>query len=435
MKTEISELYHYFLQHPLVTTDTRNCPLGSIFFALRGESFDGNKFALLAIEKGCSLAVVDDPVYKGMANMFYVEDVLVALQQLANHHRKQLNIPIIGITGSNGKTTTKELVSSVLAKKFNVYFTQGNLNNHIGVPLTLLAMDSSTEMGVVEMGANHPGEIALLCEIAEPDFGIITNIGKAHIEGFGSYEGVRRTKGELYDHLLQKNGSVFVNGNDEVLTGMSSHMRRVLYGVECTEAMVSGSDVCVSPFLSFSWSRKEGNAVSHVQSQMVGTYNVDNFLAAVAVGKWFGVVDEYINQALSDYTPVNNRSQLIHGENNTVLMDAYNANPSSMAVALDNFNAISHPQKIAVIGSMKELGHVSEEEHQRVVEMLRMANVMKVYLVGDEFSFAVGQPGMTVFNKVDELIDQLKQVPLKEAFILVKGSRGNKLETILPFIQ
>ena len=435
MKTEISELYHYFLRHPLVTTDTRNCPLGSIFFALRGESFDGNKFALLAIEKGCSLAVVDDPVYKGMANMFFVEDVLVALQQLANHHRKQLNIPIIGITGSNGKTTTKELVSSVLAKKYKVYFTPGNLNNHIGVPLTLLAMDSSTEMGVVEMGANHPGEIALLCEIAEPDFGIITNIGKAHIEGFGSYEGVRKTKGELYDHLSQKNGVVFVNANDEVLMGMSSHMQRELYGIDRPEAMVSGSDVCVSPFLSFSWNGKDGNAVSHVQSQMVGTYNVDNFLAAVAVGKWFGVADEDINQALSDYTPVNNRSQLIHGENNTVLMDAYNANPSSMAVALENFNAISHPQKIAVIGSMKELGHVSEEEHQRVVEMLRTANVMKVYLVGDEFSFADGQPGMTVFNKVDELIEQLKQVPLKDAFILVKGSRGNKLETILPFIQ
>ncbi|WP_245934899.1 UDP-N-acetylmuramoyl-tripeptide--D-alanyl-D-alanine ligase [Breznakibacter xylanolyticus] len=419
-----------------MTTDSRQCPSGSLFFALRGENFDGNRYAASALEKGCSLAVVDDVELSGKPGMFYVEDVLVALQQLANHHRRVLGLPIIGITGSNGKTTTKELVASVLSMKYKVYYTQGNLNNHIGVPLTLLSMNKHTQIGVVEMGANHPGEIAELCRIAEPDFGVITNVGKAHIEGFGSFEGVRQTKGELYDFIRATNGTLFVNADDDMLMKMSDHLTRVTYGVNDNAAEVQGRNMDVNPFLLFQF-RSGVNANWHdVQSKMVGKYNISNFLVAAAIGQFFQVDDIEVAWALSSYVPENNRSQLINGVHNRVLMDAYNANPSSMQVALENFKDIRHPFKVAIIGAMKELGHISDEEHKKVVRYLLGGAFHLVCLVGEEFETVEIESNMAHrFAKVDDLVAWLKDHPLKDAFVLVKGSRGNKLEQALPYLQ
>lgn len=435
MDSIIIELYKQFQKFPVITTDSRNCPAQSIFFALKGDSFDGNEYAHQALNKGCRLAVVDNITLADSPGMIYVESVLSTLQQLANYHRKQLNIPIIAITGSNGKTTTKELIARVLSEKFSVQFTLGNLNNHIGVPLTLLKMDNTTTIGVVEMGANHPGEIKELCEIAEPQYGLITNIGKAHIEGFGSYEGVRNTKKELYDYIISNKGTVFVNSDDSVLVEMSQQINRLTYGTN-NSASVIGENVIVDPYLRFSWRNNVADtSVFTICTQMVGKYNLDNYLAAICIGKHFGIAEDNINAALSDYTPVNNRSQLIKGSSNQILMDAYNANPSSMKVAIENFMAIEHPLKVAILGGMRELGNISEIEHERLIQSIDFKQIKEVYLIGDEFNSISINQQIHHYNSLPELIEHLQEQPIKNSLILVKGSRGNKLETLLPYIQ
>lgn len=429
---EISKLYNIYKQYSLVTTDSRNCPKNAIFFALKGAHFNGNRFAKDALNSGCAYAVVDE--WDGMPNderLIVVNDVLVTLQKLANYHRRKLKIPIIGITGTNGKTTTKELVSAILSKEFNVAFTEGNLNNHVGVPLTLLSMNRKHEMGVIEMGANHPGEIKQLCDIAEPNFGLITNIGKAHIEGFGSFENIRKTKGELYDFIREHGGKVFVNSDDDLLCEMSEGMDRILYGGNNPELFVSGKLYSAHPFLEFDWNFFEHTY--HVKTRLVGAFNFDNALAAVAIGKYFGINAQYISEALEEYVPRNNRSQFERTQKNDLIIDAYNANPTSMKAALDFFVKIpSALPKAVIVGEMKELGNISKEEHADLLKFISEQSFAKVYLVGEIFNES--DPPFPVFNTVEELIAELEEHPLEGHYVLLKGSHAVQLEKAIPHL-
>lgn len=430
---EIADLYRIFLQHPIISTDSRVCPPGSIFFALKGENFNGNRFAESALEIGAAYAVVDEWDDKPLkSNILVVHDVLQTLQKLANYHRKKLKIPIIGVTGTNGKTTTKELAAVILAKEFKVAFTQGNYNNHIGVPLTLLSMDETHEIGVVEMGANHPGEIKELCEIADPDIGIITNIGKAHIEGFGSYENIKKTKCELYDYIRNKEGKVFVNKDNPALYEMSEGMNRILYGRDNPELFVSGTLSAETPFLHFDWNFFEHP--NRVKTHLVGEYNLDNALAAVSIGKYYGINADFISQALEEYMPKNNRSQFERTEHNDLIVDAYNANPTSMKAALEFFVKIpSELPKAAILGEMKELGNISKEEHEKLIAFLNKNKLNKVFLVGDSFVGLAGLQGgdYFVFQSVEKLNEYLSQQPLKGYYILLKGSHSVHLEKVI----
>ena len=399
----IQQLYQLFLQHPVVTTDSRDVPAGSIFFALKGETFDGNQYASAALEQGAAYAVVDDPAVAAGSSMVLVSDVLQALQQLACYHRRQLGTTVIGITGTNGKTTTKDLIASVLKKKYNVLYTQGNFNNHIGVPKTLLQLTADHEMAVIEMGANHPGEIKTLVEIACPDYGIITNVGKAHLEGFGSFEGVIRTKGELYDYLRQHGGTAFINGGNEHLKGISQGLTLVTYqacpnssesGENCpsspnpSESEVTGRLIDCNPFVQFGW-QASGAEPQTVQTHLIGSYNLDNLLAAACIGTFFGVAPTDISTALGDYQPSNNRSQLTVTADNRLIVDAYNANPTSMAAALDNFSHIGADHKMVILGDMKELGTVSQSEHKKILDKLAATpDIEQIWLVGEEFAKA-----------------------------------------------
>lgn len=429
---EISELYNIYKQYPVVTTDTRNCPKNSIFFALKGANFNGNRFAGEALETGCAYVVVDE--CEGMPTderIIVVDNVLKALQKLANYHRRKLKIPIIAITGTNGKTTTKELVAAILSKEFNVAFTQGNFNNHIGVPLTLLSMTENHEMGVVEMGANHPGEVKQLCDIAVPNFGLITNIGKAHIEGFGSFENIRKTKGELYDFIREHGGKVFVNSDDDLLCEMSEGMDRLLYGRNNSELFVSGKLYSAHPFLEFDWNFFEHTY--HVKTRLVGAFNFDNALAAVAIGKYFGINAQYISEALEEYVPRNNRSQFERTQKNDLIIDAYNANPTSMRAALDFFVKIpSALPKAVIVGEMKELGDISKEEHADLLKFISEQPFAKTYLVGEIFNES--DPPFPVFNTVEELIAELEEHPLEGHYVLLKGSHAVHLEKAIPYL-
>ena len=381
---EIEELYSRFQVCGTVTTDSRHCPQGSMFIALKGETFNGNAFAAQALAQGFRYAVVDEPEYARGESYILVDDCLQVLQQLANYHRRQLKTPIIGITGTNGKTTTKELVSSVLSKKYKVLFTQGNLNNHIGVPLTLLRLNKEHEMAVVEMGANHPGEIKALVQIAEPDYGLITNVGKAHLLGFGSFEGVIKTKGELYDFLREKgNATIFIQNENSYLNAIAHGLHCVRYG-QASGLFVSGKLLSCSPFLAFEW-MSEGNTYP-VQTHLIGAYNLDNALASVAIGKYFDVAPEDICEALSTYMPQNNRSQLVDTGRNKLIVDAYNANPTSMMAALENFRQVQAPHKMVILGDMKELGEASLEEHRKIVFFLDGCRFDRVMLAGTEFN-------------------------------------------------
>ena len=421
---EISTLYNYFKECGCVTTDTRNCPEGSMFIALKGETFNGNAFACQALEKGCRYAVVDEAKYADAENIILVDDCLKTLQALAREHRRQMGTRIIGITGTNGKTTTKELIATVLQKKYNVLYTQGNLNNHIGVPLTLLGLKEEHELAVVEMGANHPGEIRTLVNIAEPDCGLITNVGKAHLEGFGSFEGVVRTKSELYDYLRAKeNAFIFLDKDNEVLCQSASGLEAIGYGMEGEELYVKGKLHACAPFLAFEW-RHEGE--SHdVQTHLIGAYNVKNALAAIAIGCRFGVPAEDICEALNNYIPSNNRSQLTETADNHLIVDAYNANPTSMRAALENFRLMEVPHKVAVLGDMKELGEGSMEEHRQIVSLLTTLGLEKVILVGAEFGKVCGD-----FEHYPD-VEVVKQIFAKDKpkgkFILIKGSNSMKL--------
>lgn len=424
---ETSQLYKYFLECGKVTTDTRDCPEGSMFIALKGASFNGNTFASQAIAGGCRYAVVDEAEYANDAEgrILLVDDCLKALQDLAAWHRRTLGTRMIGITGTNGKTTTKELIAAVLKEKYNVLYTQGNLNNHIGVPLTLLKLTPEHEMAVVEMGANHPGEIKTLVNIACPDYGIITNVGKAHLEGFGSFDGVIRTKGELYDYLRDNGGKIFIQNENPYLNSIAGGLECIRYGAE-EGLYVSGKVLSCSPFLSFIW--KSEDKGHEVQTHLIGSYNVDNALAAVAIGRYFGVADDAICHALSSYEPRNNRSQLVEAGGNSYVIDAYNANPTSMAAALENFRMIDAGHKMVILGDMKELGEASLEEHQKVVDMLARYGFDRVILVGPEFGKTAN--AFEHYNNADDVYQVLSSAMPKGYMILIKGSNSMKLAAL-----
>ena len=424
MNMEISTLYNYFKQCGRVTTDTRNCPEGSMFIALKGETFNGNSFAHQALEKGCRYAVVDEPQYADSENIILVDDCLKALQVLAREHRRQMGTSIIGITGTNGKTTTKELIATVLQKRYNVLYTQGNLNNHIGVPLTLLNLTKEHELAVVEMGANHPGEIHTLVHIAEPDCGMITNVGKAHLEGFGSFEGVVKTKSELYDYLRSKeNAFIFLDKDNEVLCQASAGLENIGYGMENDALYVSGKLHACAPFLAFEW--KHEGKTHDVHTHLIGSYNIKNALAAIAIGCHFGVPAEDICEALDNYIPSNNRSQLTETADNHLIVDAYNANPTSMRAALENFRLMEVPHKVAILGDMKELGEGSEEEHRQIVLLLTTLGLEKVILIGAEFGKV--KENFEHYPDVEAVRDIFTQNKPKGKFVLIKGSNSMKL--------
>jgi UDP-N-acetylmuramoyl-tripeptide--D-alanyl-D-alanine ligase len=357
--------------------------------------------------------------------------VLTCLQQLANYHRQQLGLPIIAITGTNGKTTTKELITAVLSGKYRIQATKGNLNNHIGVPLTLLSMNKNTEIGVVEMGASHPGEIKALCEIANPDFGLITNIGKAHLEGFGSFEGVIRTKSELYDFIRGKGGKCFLNTDNSLLVKQAQQIEQFSYG-QSDQYYLSGEIAESTPYLVAKVLFPKGWL--YLKSKLVGNYNLENLLAAACVGKYFGVDPLKIQSAIAEYTPSNNRSQFIQKQKNTIIMDAYNANPTSMLAALNNFVSIKHPHKCLILGDMLELGTSSEEEHQKIMDFIDSQNFDEVFLVGPNFKSAIGKEQKKKFDQVELLSNYLKAQPLENKLVLIKGSRGIHLENILELI-
>lgn len=422
----ISELYKLFQAHPVVTTDSRDCPEGAIFVALKGESFDGNKFAAMALDKGCAYAIVDEQEYATSERTILVDNCLKTLQALAREHRRQYQIPVIGITGTNGKTTTKELVSAVLSRKYNVLFTQGNFNNDIGVPKTLLRLNPTHEIAVVEMGASHPGDIKTLVEIVEPDFGIITNVGRAHLQGFGSFEGVVKTKGELYDFLRQRDGAkVFIHAENEHLIKIAHDLELIKYGMgDGGQLDVEGKVISCAPLLRFEW-RRRGGEWHDVKTHLIGSYNTLNMLAAATIGLHFGVSEKDICAALAEYMPSNNRSQLEETPYNHLIVDAYNANPTSMAAALVNFRDMEVEGKMAILGDMRELGEVSGEEHQKVVDFLVSSGLKNVWLVGEEF--AKTDCPFRKFKDVEEVKAAIRDHRPEGYYILIKGSNGIKL--------
>lgn len=411
-----------------VITDSRQIKPGCIFLALKGESFDGNTFALQALENGAQVAVIDNPKYVKNSQTLLVPDVLETLQKLANEWRKKFKIPIIGITGTNGKTTTKELVREVVAMKYKTHATSGNFNNHIGVPLTLLSMPADSQVAIIEMGANHLNEIAELCEIALPNLGIITNVGKAHLEGFGSFEGIVETKTGLYRSIKCRDGVVFVNSDNNLLILKSGLQRRVTYG-QRSNADFRGKILDSPSFLRLSYISENKEWV--LQTKLVGNYNFDNVMAAITVGKYLNVADELIKEAIEHYQPSNNRSQWIESANNQIIMDAYNANPSSMNVALENFRSLSANNKAVILGDMLELGEYSEEEHQKVIEMIETMNLAQAILIGPVFKSVCKSSSIQLFNNSDEAKVWLLNHKISESLILLKGSRGIKLEKVL----
>ena len=440
---DIKELYKLYQEHPCITTDSRDCPKGSIFLALKGASFNGNQFALQALEKGCAYAIVDErEVYEDAKNsrLILVNDCLQTFKDLAREHRRQFNIPVIGITGTNGKTTTKELIAAVLSQKYNVLYTQGNFNNDVGVPKTLFRLTNEHEIAVIEMGASHPGDIKTLVETVEPTCGLITNVGRAHLQGFGSFEGVVNTKCELYDFLRSRKDSlIFINADNEHLMeriGDNDDLWLSPYSTqpENRYTCISGEVISCDPFLKFRWREpqyvleQEGrsNKWHKVQTQLIGAYNIDNLLAAIAVGINFGVDRKKICEALENYAPSNNRSQMTVTQHNHLIVDAYNANPTSMQAALENFQLIQADRKMAILGKMGELGDVWKEEHQKVVNFLRKAQFYDVWLVGDEY-FELADCPFRRFHDVEDVKEAIGKQQPQGFYILIKGSNSNKL--------
>lgn len=430
MKMDIASLYRIYQEHPVVTTDSRKCPSGSMFFALRGDTFNGNQYAKQALEQGCAVAVVDDGsvVPPGDARFVLVDDVLSTLQQLAAWHRRQWGGPVVQVTGTNGKTTTKELLAAVLGRKYNVHYTQGNLNNHIGVPLTLLGLCAEHNLAVVETGANHPGEIAQLCGFAQADCGLITNVGRAHLEGFGSFEGVKHTKGELYDNLKARGKFIFLNAQDDDLRQMAEERGFCTSDEAHCKPYAEGRVSACAPFVEFQWREGEAQPWHTVSTHLVGAYNLANLRAAVTVGLHFGVPASDIEDALAAYVPTNSRSEWRNTDRNRLLVDAYNANPASMAAALDNFDLIEGENKMAILGDMRELGADSHKEHQRIVDRLEQMQLQEVWLVGSEFA-GVRHPFRS-FANVEEVKQKLAQRPLFGRTILIKGSNGIRLQQL-----
>jgi UDP-N-acetylmuramoyl-tripeptide--D-alanyl-D-alanine ligase len=426
----IEELYSIYSQHPIISKDSRNIPQGCLYFALKGEKFDGNKFAIESLKKGAAYAVVDDPKVAGSSNFLLVKDCLETLQLLANYHRKNLKIPIIGITGSNGKTTTKELISAVLNKKFKTLFTEGNYNNHIGVPLTILKINESHEIAVIEMGANHQGEIEFLSSICEPSHGMITNIGKAHLEGFGGVEGIKKGKSELYRFLEKTKGVVFLNNDDEVLKELSRSESPVMYGCSNSSYCI-GSLAETHPRLKGEWSCQYQSG--EITPTLYGEYNFYNILASICIGSYFGVESNRIDEAINSYESEMNRSQLIKKEDHTIYLDAYNANPSSVQLAIENFERNVEGSKVILLGDMFELGNESKAEHKKVVGYLEKSEMFdSCILVGAHFfNEKINNKKFHFFKETAEAKKWFQATTKKNKSFLMKGSRGMKMETIL----
>ena len=422
----VEDIYSRLKQCTGVTTDSRKCGPGLMFFALKGERFDGNEFVRGALEQGCPFAVMDNSALydKADSRMILVDNVLSTLQQVAAYHRRALDTTVIGITGTNGKTTTKELTAAVMSTTYNILYTQGNLNNSIGVPLTVLGLNARHDYAIVEMGASHPGDIKELVEVSQPDFGLITNVGKAHLLGFGSFEGVKRTKGELYDWLREHDGTAFVNRDNEHLQQMCAGLPLIEYGKPGQEGLlVEGEVLECNPFVKFRW-RTAGGSWHTVQTSLIGAYNVDNALAAITIGLKFGVSEENASQAVAGYKPQNNRSQLTETGRNSLVVDAYNANPTSMAAAIENFDMIKAQDKMLILGDMRELGQVSADEHRRIVDMLKQKGFEWVWLVGSEFAAAAAGSGFRLFADVDQVNKALEQEKITGKTILIKGSNS-----------
>lgn len=427
MKT-IEKIYQLFTKYPVISTDSRKIEKDCIFFALKGDNFNGNKYAKTAVEQGAVCAIIDELEYSIPNKTILVENVLKTLQNLANLHRKKLALPILAITGTNGKTTTKELVSAVLSEKFNVSFTQGNLNNHIGVPLTLLKMNHETELGIVEMGANHPGDIADLCAIAEPDYGIITNIGKAHLEGFGSFEGVIKTKSELYHYIKSKNGTIFFNRENPLLIELTADIKnKISYGNG--DADFNGELLSSPPFVHVKANFKKD--VLYLNTNLTGDYNFENILAASCIGNYFEVDPIAIQNALKKYYPQNNRSQLINKNGLKIIMDAYNANPTSMQASIKSFMSNSSNRSYMILGDMLELGEYSKDEHTSILELLKDYSEITVFTVGKNFLEITKNFNCQSFQNVETLCGFLQDNPITKGDILIKGSRGIQLEKVL----
>ena len=436
-KSSAEDIYSLYKKCRSVCTDTRQIRPGSLFFALKGENFDANTFAKEALEKGCSYAVVDNPKYADDEKIFLVEDCLQCLQKVAVLYRKDMIIPVIGVTGTNGKTTTKELLRSVLGQRYRVYATEGNLNNHIGVPLSLLSMPSDTEIAIIEMGASHPGEIAQLCRIALPTFGIITNIGEAHLEGFGNFATIAETKLALYRFLERIHGKAFVNASDPLLMSHSTELERFCYGtpdnVFLQMTPMEGDKIHL--FCCLHGPSSAPN-LTEIRTKLTGGYNLDNVAAAACAGRYFGLNDREIQDGIMEYQPANLRSQCIQCGSNLIIADAYNANPSSMKAAIENFSSLpSQGTKLAILGEMLELGKASKDEHQKITDLLQHQRIPEVFLVGGGFAKTPKQTGYKLFAQVDELIEYLKQNPIGHHCILIKGSHGVHLEKVVDFFK
>ena len=420
----IKELYKLYIKNPSICTDTRSVMKGAIFFALKGDNFDANKFAETALDKGCSYAIIDNEEYDISNRCILVKDTLETLQELAKHHRKQLNIPVIGITGTNGKTTTKELIRSVLNRKFKTFATEGNYNNHIGVPLSILSITKEHEIAIIEMGANHQHEIADLCEISQPTLGIITNIGKAHLEGFGSFENLINTKKELYDYIDKNNGKLFVNKDNKLLFKLSENSNKYIYGTSSSDSL--GRFTQASPNMIMELVSKKG--ILYVKSHLIGAYNFENVLAAASIGRYYNIDDLEIKKAIEEYHPSNKRSQLQKTNSNTLILDLYNANPTSMKASIDNFRNIPFKEKTLILGDMLELGKESKREHEEIINLLEQYKFINVLLVGREFKKLQNNTEYKTFENSSILIEYLKYNKPNNNMILIKGSRGIKLE-------
>lgn len=426
---ETEELYKYFLQCSGVSTDTRKIAKNTMFFALKGENFDANAFAEEALAKGAAYVVIDNPKYNTGDKTLLVGNSLEALQQLARHHRRELGLPVIGLTGSNGKTTTKELINAVLSQKYSTTATIGNLNNHIGVPLTLLSFTKDTEIGIVEMGANHQKEIEFLCSIAEPNFGYITNFGKAHLEGFGGFEGVIKGKSELYEYLSKHTKTAFVNLDDPIQSEKTTHFPRYTFATGDYNCDVRIDSIEANPMVTIKYNNET------ITSNLIGIYNAANISAAIAIGHYFKISDSKIKAAIEGYVPANNRSQLIEKEGNKIILDAYNANPSSMQAALRNFLQLEGEQKVAILGDMFELGNESLSEHKAIVKSVLDEEDTQFYFVGKDFyANKADKPNFHFFEDYESLKNHLAGMRLNDFTILIKGSRGMALERVLELI-
>ena len=421
----LENIYKCFLESNGISTDTRKINIGELFFALRGPNFNANSYAEMAIAKGATWAIIDDSAYQIEGKTIVVEDVLVTLQELATHHRSLLQIPVIGLTGSNGKTTTKELMHRVLDVKFKTYSTPGNYNNHIGVPLTILGIPQNTEIAIIELGANHIGEISRLCQICQPTHGMITNVGKDHLEGFGSFEGSLRANSELYEYLIQHDGKVFVNSQDEILTNMAKRISEPIFYPEANDfshTIFVSSD----PFVHY-----KNQDQNEVKTKIIGDYNFHNIAAVICVGKFFGIETGKMDEAISSYVSTNNRSQWIETEKNKILMDAYNANPSSMEAAIMNFHKMAGDRKVVILGDMYELGDFSREEHQQIGRLLEKYRFQLTILVGEDMKYAHKEIPASLHFETKTGVDRyLEENPVSDSTILLKASRGIGLETL-----